>query len=79
MRKALEPLGYADAKIQEVDDPELGDNVIQIAVPQLDPAQVSEVEQALDDDFGVTERRLLGHARSGRRSASRSPARRSSP
>ena len=53
VRQTLEPLGYGDAKIQEVDDPELGDNVVQIAVPQLDPAQVNEVEQALDADFGV--------------------------
>ena len=53
MRSTLEPLGYGDAKIQEVDDPELGDNVVQVAVAQLDPAEVTEVEQALDDDFGV--------------------------
>jgi SecD/SecF fusion protein len=53
VRQTLEPLGYGDAKIQEVDDPELGENVVQIAVPQLDPAEVGEVEQALDADFGV--------------------------
>ena len=28
-------------------------NVVQISVPQLDPSEVDEVEQALDDDFGV--------------------------
>ena len=32
VRDTLGPLGYSDAKIQEVDDPELGNNVIQIAV-----------------------------------------------
>ncbi len=53
VRQTLEPLGYGDAKIQEVDDPELGDNVVQISVAQLDPAEVSQVEQALDADFGV--------------------------
>ena len=53
VRATLEPLGYGDAKIQEVDDPELGDNVVQIAVAQLEPDQVTEVEQALDADFGV--------------------------
>nr|MBA2631308.1 protein translocase subunit SecD [Thermoleophilaceae bacterium] len=53
VRDAIEPLGYADAKIQEVDDPELGDNVVQIAVPQLEPDQVTEVERALDEEFGV--------------------------
>ena len=53
VRGALEPLGYADAKIQQVDDPELGENVFQLRVPQLDPNQVGEVEAALDEDFGV--------------------------
>ncbi len=54
VRDALEPLGYADAKIQQVDDPELGDNVVQIAVKQLDPGEVSQVENALDKSFGVS-------------------------
>ena len=53
VRGALEPLGYGDAKIQQVDDPELGENVFQLSVPQLDPNQVGEVEAALDEDFGV--------------------------
>ena len=53
VRETLSPLGYGDAKIQEVDDPELGSNVIQVAVPKLDPGQVPEVERALDSDFGV--------------------------
>ena len=53
VRSTLEPLGYDDAKIQEVDDPELGENVVQISVAQLEPDQVNEVESALDSDFGV--------------------------
>jgi SecD/SecF fusion protein len=53
VREVLEPLGYGDAKIQEVDDPELGENVKQIAVPQLEPPEVTEVRQTLDDEFGV--------------------------
>jgi SecD/SecF fusion protein len=53
VRGTLTPLGYGDAKIQEVDDPDLGQNVVQIAVPQLEPEQVDEVEQALDEDYGV--------------------------
>jgi SecD/SecF fusion protein len=53
VRDTLEPLGYADAKIQELDDPELGENVVQIAVPQLEPGEVDRVERALDGDFGV--------------------------
>ncbi len=55
VRSTLEPLGYADAKIQEVDDPDLGNNVIQLAVPQLDPADVDRVERALNSDFGVSQ------------------------
>jgi SecD/SecF fusion protein len=53
VRATLDPLGYGDAEIQTVDDPELGDNVVQIEVAQLDPGEVNEVEQALDADFGV--------------------------
>src|SRR5688572_14854 len=53
VRSTLEPLGYGDAKIQDVDDPELGKNVFQISVSQLTPDKVNEVEQALDNRFGV--------------------------
>ena len=53
VRDTLGPLGYSDAKIQEVDDPELGNNVVQIAVSQLEPDEVNKVEEALDADFGV--------------------------
>ncbi len=53
VRDTLRPLGYADAKIQNVNDPDLGKNVFQISVAQLDPAQVEKVQNALDDKFGV--------------------------
>ena len=53
VRSTLEPLGYADAEIQEVTDPELGDNVVQIEVAQLTPDRVATVENALDDDFQI--------------------------
>ena len=53
VRGTLEPLGYGDAEIQEVDDPELGENIVQIEVAQLEPQEVNEVEAALNDDFGV--------------------------
>src|SRR5688572_6831324 len=55
VRNTLTPLGYGDAEIQEVQDPELGQNVVQIEVAQLDPDQVTRVENALDTDFGVIE------------------------
>jgi SecD/SecF fusion protein len=53
VRGALEPLGYDNAKIQALNNSDLGDNVVQIAVPELEPNKVTEVEQALDDRFGV--------------------------
>jgi SecD/SecF fusion protein len=53
VRNALSPLGYGDAKIQTVKDPELGPNVIQIRLQKLDPARVDAVERALDGRFGV--------------------------
>jgi len=53
VRDTLTPLGYGDAEIQEVQDPELGQNVVQIEVRQLDPNQVDQVQNALDDDYGV--------------------------
>ncbi|HEX8054101.1 MAG TPA: protein translocase subunit SecD [Thermoleophilaceae bacterium] len=54
VRDTLDPLGYSDAKIQEVEDPELGENIVQIATQQLEPERVTVVQQALDRDFGVT-------------------------
>ena len=53
VRSTLDPLGYGDAEIQTVDDPELGKNVVQIEVAELDPGDVTTVENALDKDFGV--------------------------
>src|SRR5215218_11122819 len=52
VRSTLTPLGYGDAKIQAVDDPQLGKNVVQIAA-QIDPDKVGTVERALDRDYGV--------------------------
>jgi SecD/SecF fusion protein len=53
VRATLDPLGYADAEVQSVNDPELGKNVVQIEVAELDPSDVRQVENALDEDFGV--------------------------
>ncbi|MET0761303.1 MAG: protein translocase subunit SecF, partial [Thermoleophilaceae bacterium] len=53
VRDTLSPLGYADAEIQEVTDPELGQHVFQIEVRQLDPDQVTRVQNALNSDYGV--------------------------
>ncbi|MDX6631783.1 MAG: SecD/SecF fusion protein, partial [Gaiellales bacterium] len=53
VRDVLTPLGYGDSKIQNVNDPELGSNVIQISTRTLEPQKVTEVENALDAEFGV--------------------------
>jgi SecD/SecF fusion protein len=53
VRDALSPLGYGDARIQKVNDPELGRNVIQISTRTLEPTRVNAVQTALDTKFGV--------------------------
>jgi SecD/SecF fusion protein len=53
VRDVLRPLGYGDAKIQDVNNKELGKHVMQISVSQLEPGQVDKVEKALDSRFGV--------------------------
>jgi SecD/SecF fusion protein len=53
VRDTLSPLGYSDAKIQQVNNPDLGKNVVQISVPKLDPSKVTTVRSALDKRFGV--------------------------
>jgi SecD/SecF fusion protein len=53
VRQALSPLGYADSKIQQVNDPELGSNVIQISTRTLEPSRVNVVQETLDKKFGV--------------------------
>ena len=45
--------GAGEAAIQEVDDPEFGQNVFQIET-DLPPDQVGEAQTALDDQYGLT-------------------------
>src|SRR5205814_10366731 len=53
VRNALSPLGYGDAKIQSVKDPQLGNHVFQITTRRLEPNRVNKVQAALDQRFGV--------------------------
>jgi len=53
LRSAVADVGLADAEIQELDNPALGDNAFQIESETLDPNQLAEVETTLEDDFGV--------------------------
>ena len=65
VRDTLGPLGYSDAKIQEVDDPELGNNVVQIAVSQLEPQRGQQGRAGARRRLRREERRLLGSSSIG--------------
>jgi SecD/SecF fusion protein len=54
VRDAVRPLGLGDAKIQEVENPELGDHVAQISTSELGPGGVQRLERLLDEEFGIT-------------------------
>ena len=58
VRAAL-PAEFQDSEVQEVEAPELGENVVQISVPELAPDQQDEVRDALDQAFGSGPRRVL--------------------
>ena len=51
VRDAVGPAGFADAKIQTITNPELGNNVVQISAEQSGRTQ--QVTNALDDQFGI--------------------------
>ena len=51
VRDAIAPAGFADAKIQTIDNEELGPNVVQISDEVS--GKTDQVTQALDDAFGV--------------------------
>ena len=51
--RAAFPPELQDSKVQEVTAPEIGENVVQISVPELPPDQQDEVRDALDQEFGL--------------------------
>ncbi len=53
VRAVMAEQGFGDAKIQRVEDDALGENVFQISTPSLEPNQVRDVRDALDEEFGV--------------------------
>ncbi len=53
VRDALEAAGINGEEIQQVSDPNFGDNVFQIQSHELEPAEVREAEAALVSEFGV--------------------------
>ena len=77
VRDAL-PSDLQDAEVQEVEEPELGENVFQISTETLEPEEVDERPHRARRGVRRAARRTSPPTRSARRSASRSRARRSS-
>jgi SecD/SecF fusion protein len=55
VREALDSAGVRSEEVQQVSDPELGDNVFQIQARELGPSQVAKAQKALESEFGVAE------------------------
>jgi SecD/SecF fusion protein len=55
VRDALNAAGVSSEQVQQVSDPELGENVFQIQARQLGPSQVAKAQRALDSQFEVAE------------------------
>jgi len=55
VRDALDSAGVSSEEVQQVSDPELGDNVFQIQTRQLQPDRVEVAQKALESDFGIAE------------------------
>lgn len=55
VREALDTAGVSSEEVQQVSDPELGENVFQIQARELGPNQVAKAQTALDSEFEVAE------------------------
>jgi SecD/SecF fusion protein len=55
VRDALEQAGISGEEIQQVSDPNFGDNVFQIQSHELEPSEVREAEGVLISEFGVVD------------------------
>jgi SecD/SecF fusion protein len=55
VRDALDAAGVSSEEVQQVSDPELGENVFQIQARELGPSQVAKAQSALDSEFEVAE------------------------
>ncbi len=53
VRTTVATEGLADAEIQEVDNPALGENVFQIKSATLGPERLAGVEEAIDSELGL--------------------------
>jgi SecD/SecF fusion protein len=55
VRDALDGAGIASEEIQQVSDPELGDNVFQISTRELGPNRVKDAEDTLASEFEIAQ------------------------
>ena len=55
VRNVLEQQGLDSPEVQSVQDPQIGNNVVQISTSQLEPPEVDRVENALDSNFGLAQ------------------------
>jgi SecD/SecF fusion protein len=55
VRTTLEEAGIAGESVQQVDDPNFGENVFQIESHELQPGEVKDAEKALADEYQVAE------------------------
>jgi SecD/SecF fusion protein len=53
VRNALESVGISGEEVQQVSDPNFGDNVFQIQSHQLEPGEVQDAEAALASEYGL--------------------------
>jgi SecD/SecF fusion protein len=53
VRNALESAGISGEEVQQVSDPNFGDNVFQIQSHQLEPGEVHDAESALTSNYGI--------------------------
>src|SRR3954452_1219708 len=55
VRSTIDSQGFSNVEVQSVQDPQLGKHVFQISTSQLKPDQVSRVENALRQDYGLVQ------------------------
>jgi SecD/SecF fusion protein len=55
VRDALDSVGISGEEVQQVTDPNFGENVFQVQSHQLRPGEVREAEKVLGTEFGVVE------------------------
>ena len=53
VRSTLDAVGISGEEVQQVSDPNFGENVFQIQSHQLEPGQVHEAEAALAKEYGI--------------------------